>query len=152
MEIRCVRYAKSLLNNLGKHHDIEVYSMKQNRPLLNSRFLFYVINALFYIFHLLGVCFLSPLTLLLQCLPKEPVEVECKSYQVSKAKRKKMEVSLAHPDNIASIQLIKLTTEKLSAISQTISTSVCKKMLMVVRSLLKNITSLNSQIEVIFVT
>ena len=91
------------------------------------------------------------MTLLLQCLPKEPKEVNDKSYEVSKVKKKKTRASVTHPstsDNHTSIWLTKLTTEKLDTISQTLSKSACKEMFLVVQLLLKNITSLNTHAEV----
>ena len=91
------------------------------------------------------------MTLLLQCLPKEPREVDDKSYEVSNAKRKKTGASAACPsisNNDTSIWLTKSTIEKFDAISQTLSKSTCKEVFLVVQLLLKNITSLNTHAEV----
>jgi len=91
---------------------------------------------------------LSPLTVLLQCLPKEGEDTSC---EVIKAKRKKLDRSLADTliyDSNAYIQLAKLTVTKLDMISQNISKSSCKEIFLVVRLLLKSITDLNTQAKV----
>ena len=100
---------------------------------------------------MLGVYSLSPLTLLLQCLPKEPKEAENKSCEVTKVKRKKTEESGTHTfilESDASILLTKLTAEKLEDISQALSRSDCKEVFWAVRLFLKSIISLISHAQV----
>ena len=100
---------------------------------------------------MLGVNFLSPLTLLLQCLPKEPKEAEDKSCEVTKVKRKKTEESLTQTyisESDASIWLTNLTSEKLEDISKALSRSDCKEMFWAMRLFLKNIKSLKSHAQV----
>ena len=94
---------------------------------------------------------MSSLTLLLQCLPKESMNVNDNSYEVSKVKRKKTGSLVTRPsisDNDTSIWMTKLTTEKLDTLSQTLSESTCKEMFLIAQLLLKNIASLNSHAKV----
>ena len=121
---------------------------------LNSLYTTYLSYKFFIVFMFyIGVIFSSPLTLLLQCLPKEPMDYEDASFEVTIKAKKRKRTETASIDSLpsianTSIKLVKLTINKLEMISQAIPKASCKETILLVQFVLKNITSLNFHAQV----